>query len=295
MKVLYEKYPNDADVSALYAESLMNLYPWNLQDKEGNDKEWTPEIISILEKSIATHPKHPGAHHFYIHAVEASNKPERALQSAKLFDEGLVPNAGHLVHMPSHVYIRTGDYHKGTLANIKALKVDSAYVTACNAQGAYPLAYYPHNIHFLAATATLEGNSKWALYAAAALQKKANKQLMKEAGWGTIQHYYTIPYYVYVKFGRWDDILKMENELPDLDYPTAILHYAKGMSYLGNNNLKAAKTELDALKKIASKEALKEITIWEINSAFDLVQIASKVLKAELLAKEKNLRKASLY
>jgi tetratricopeptide (TPR) repeat protein len=292
MKVLYEKYPNDADVSALYAESLMNLYPWNLQDKEGNDKEWTPEIISILEKSIATHPKHPGAHHFYIHAVEASNKPERALQSAKLFDEGLVPNAGHLVHMPSHVYIRTGDYHKGTLANIQALKVDSAYVTACNAQGAYPLAYYPHNIHFLAATATLEGNSKWALYAAAALQKKANKQLMKEPGWGTIQHYYTIPYYVYVKFGRWDDILKMENELPDLDYPTAILHYAKGMSYLGNNNLSAAKTELDALKKIASKEALKEITIWEINSAFDLVQIASKVLKAELFAKEKQFKQS---
>jgi hypothetical protein len=90
----------------------------------------------------------------------------------------------------------------------KALKVDSAYVTACNAQGVYPLAYYPHNQHFLAATATLEGNSKWALYAAEALQKKANKQLMTEPGWGTIQHYYTIPYYVYVKFGKWDDILK---------------------------------------------------------------------------------------
>jgi tetratricopeptide (TPR) repeat protein len=288
MKELYEKYPNDADVSALYAESLMNLHPWDLHDKNGNDKEWTSEIISILEKCIANHPNHPGAHHFYIHAVEASNKPQRALQSAKLFDEGLVPNAGHLVHMPSHVYIRTGDYHKGTLANIQALKVDSAYVRACNAQGAYPLAYYPHNIHFLAATATLEGNSKWALFAAKALQEKANKQLMKEPGWGTIQHYYTIPYYVYVKLGKWNDILEMKNELPDLDYPTAILHYAKGMSYLGKNNLSAAKTELNALEKIASKEALKEITIWEINSAFDLVQIANKVLKAEILAKENN-------
>jgi tetratricopeptide (TPR) repeat protein len=287
MKVVYEKYPDDADVATLYAESLMNLHPWDLQDKEGNDKEWTPEIISILEKCIATHPKHPGAHHFYIHAVEASNKPERALKSAKLFDEGLVPNAGHLVHMPSHVYIRTGDYHKGTLANIQALKIDSAYVTACNAQGAYPLAYYPHNQHFLAATATLEGNSKWALYAAKELQNKANKQLMKEPGWGTIQHYYTTPYYVYVKFGRWDDILDIENELPDLDYPTAILHYARGMSYLGKSNLRAAKTELNALEKLVSKEALKEITIWEINSAADLVQIAYKVLKAEILAQEK--------
>ena len=287
MKVVYEKYPNDADVCALYVESLMNLHPWDLQDKDGNDKEWTPEIISILEECIASHPKHPGAHHFYIHAVEASSKPERALKSAKLFDEGLVPNAGHLVHMSSHVYIRTGDYHKGTLANIQSLKVDSAYATACNAQGTYPLAYYPHNQHFLAATATLEGNSKWALYAAKELQKKANKQLMKEPGWGTIQHYYTIPYYVYVKFARWDEILAIENELPELDYPTAILHYAKGMSYLGKSNIGAAKAELTALEKIASKEALNEITIWEINSASDLVQIAYKVLKAEILAQEK--------
>jgi tetratricopeptide (TPR) repeat protein len=286
MKMLYGKYPNDVDVGVLYAESLMNLHPWDLQDKDGNDKEWTPEIISILEKCIELNPRHPGAHHFYIHAVEASNTPERALNSARLFDQGLVPNAGHLVHMPSHVYIRTGDYHKGSLANIQALKVDSAYVTACNAQGAYPLAYYPHNQHFLAATATLEGNSNWALQAAESLQKKADKQLMKEPGWGTIQHYYTIPYYVYVKFGKWDDILKIENELPDLDYPTAILLYAKGMSYLGKGNIKAAKNELSALEKIAAKEELKEITIWEINSAYDIVQIAHKVLKAEILSKE---------
>ncbi len=287
MKGLNEKYPNDADVSTLYAESIMNLHPWDLQDKEGNDKEWTPEIISILEKCLVLHPRHPGSHHFYIHAVEASNTPERALKSAKLFDEGLVPNAGHLVHMPSHIYIRTGDYHKGTLANIQALKVDSAYATACNAQGAYPLAYYPHNQHFMAATATLEGNSQWALYASLELQQKTNKQLMKEKGWGTIQHYYTIPYYVYVKFAKWDDILAIENEVPDLVYPSAILHYAKGMAHLGKGNLETAKDELGLLELIATKESLKEITIWDINSAYDLVQIANKILKAEILSKEK--------
>ena len=289
MKGVYDKYPDDADVGTLYAESLMNLHPWDLQDKEGNDKVWTPEIIAILDNIIAAHPKHPGAHHFYIHAVEASSTPDRALPSAALFDQGLVPNAGHLVHMPSHIYIRTGDYNKGTLANIQAIKIDSAYVTACSAQGAYPLAYYPHNQHFMAATATLAGNSKWALYAAEALQKNANTQLMKEPGWGTIQHYYTIPYNVYVKFGKWDDILTIENELPDLDYPTAILHYARGMSYLGKGDLKAAKNELTALEKIASNEALKEITIWEINSVYELVQIANKVLRAEILANENDV------
>ncbi|TDQ29877.1 hypothetical protein [Tenacibaculum caenipelagi] len=288
MKVLYDKYPNDSEIGVLYAESLMNLHPWDLQDKKGKDKEWTPEIINTIESVIKKHPKHPGAHHFYIHAVEASNAPERALISAELFDKGLVPNAGHLVHMPSHVYIRTGDYHKGTLANLQSIKVDSAYVTACNAQGAYPLAYYPHNQHFMSATATLEGSSKWAFYAAEALQRNTNKQLMKEPGWGTIQHYYTIPYYIYVKFGKWDDILTIENEVPELDYPTAVLHYAKGMANVGKGNIKAAKSELQALDEIASKEELREITIWEINSVYELVQIASKVLKATILSQEKN-------
>jgi len=286
MKTVYQKYPSDPDVNALYAESLMNLHPWDLQDKNGNDKKWTPEIISILEKCIAAHPKHPGANHFYIHAVEASNRPDRALRSAKLFDDGLVPNSGHLVHMPSHVYIRTGDYHKGTRANIQALKVDSTYVTASNAQGAYPLAYYPHNQHFMVATATLEGNSKWAIYAAEELQKKANPQLMREPGWGTIQHYYTIPAYVYVKFGEWDKILAIRNEVSDLDYPTAILLYARGMAYLGKGDLKAAKYELQALEKISRKEELKKVTIWDINTAFELVQIAKRLLKAEILAQE---------
>lgn len=287
MKALFKTYSEDADIGVLYVESLMNLHPWDLYDKEGKEKKWTPEIVSVLEKIIEKYPRHPGAHHFYIHAVEASNIPERALKSAELFDKGLVANAGHLVHMPSHVYIRTGDYHKGTLANLQSIKVDSAYVTACNAQGAYPLAYYPHNQHFMAATATLEGNSKWALYAAEALKSTINKQLMKDPDWSTIQHYYTIPYYVYVKFGKWDCILDMENEFPELVYPTAIWHYARGMSYTGKGNLMAAKMELEALEKvIGTHKELKEITIWNINSVYDLVQIAQKVLKASIVAQE---------
>ena len=292
MKDVYEKYPNDGDIAVLYAESLMNLHPWDLHDKDGNDKAWTPEIIAVLEKCIALHPKHPGAHHLFIHAVEASNKPERALISAQLFDEGLVPNSGHLVHMPSHIYIRTGDYHKASLSNIKALKIDSVYVASCNAQGTYPLAYYTHNQHFLAGTATLEGKSEWAIHAAKELQKKANKKLMKEPGWGTIQHFYTIPFYVYVKFGKWDEILNIKNEIPELDYPTAILHYAKGMAHLGKGNLSYAKIELKNLEKIAAKKSIAEVTIWDINSAYDLVQIAYKVLKAEILSHEQNFTKS---
>lgn len=288
MKALHLNYPDDADIGTLYVESLMNLHPWDLFDKEGNEREWTHEIIENLESILANHPNHPGAHHFYIHAVESSNTPERGLASAKLFDDGLVPNSGHLVHMPSHIYIRTGDYHKGTLSNIQAVKVDSTYVTTCHAQGAYPLGYYPHNIHFLAATAALEGNSKWALYSSDEIAKSSNTILMKEPGWGTIQHYYTIPFYVYVKFGKWDEILQMKNKVPDLDYPKAIHHYARGMAYLGKNDLDKAKIELQELSKIASNESLKEVTIWDINSVYDLIQIAEKVLNAEVMSKEGN-------
>ena len=287
MKSLFETYNDDPDIAALYAESLMNLHPWDLWTADGEAKEWTPQILEVLEHTFTIAPEPPGAHHFYIHAVEASGTPQKGYLSAKLFDDGLVPNSGHLVHMPSHIYIRTGDYHKGTLANINAIRVDSTYVTACHAQGAYPLAYYPHNQHFLAGTATLEGNSQWALFAADAIAENSNRQLMKEPGWSTVQHFYTIPFFVYVKFARWDDILKMENEVPDLIYPEAVLTYARGMAFAGKGNISAAELELKKLTEFAHDESLRELTIWDINSVFDIVSIAEKVLAAEILAKQK--------
>lgn len=287
LKKLYEKYPDDSEISTLYAESLMNLHPWDLNEKDGTEKPWTIEIVALLEALIKKHPKHPGAHHYYIHAVEASNSPERSMASAKLFDEGLVSGSGHLLHMPSHTYIRTGDYHKGTLANIAAVNADSTYVTTCHAQGAYPLSYYPHNYHFMAATATLEGNSHWAMVGANKVSEHVHPDIMKQPGWGTLQHYYTIPYYVAVKFKKWDQILNLNLNTYDLKYPKAVRHYAQGMAYLGKGNIENAKAELAALEILAKDESLKKVTIWDINSVFELVQIAEKVLKAEILAKEK--------
>ncbi|AUP77710.1 hypothetical protein [Flavivirga eckloniae] len=289
MKALYSQYPEDTEISALYAESLMNLHPWDLNEKDGTEKPWTVEIVALLEKLIAQNPKHPGAHHFYIHAVEASRTPERSNISAKAFDDGLVPGSGHLLHMPSHTYIRTGEYHKGTLSNIAAVKADSAYVTTCHAQGAYPLAYYPHNYHFMAATATLEGNSHWAMVGANKVSEHVHPEIMKQPGWGTLQHYYTIPYYVAVKFKKWDTILNMKLKNYDLKYPKAIRHYAEGMAHLGKGNLDNAKAELLELETLAKDETLKEVTVWDINSVYDLVKIAEKVLKAEILAHEGDL------
>ena len=288
LKILYETYPNDSEISTLYIESIMNLHPWDLYDKEGLAKPWTPEILSLLETLIEKNPRHPGGHHFYIHAVEMSNTPERSDASAKIFDDGLVPGSGHLLHMPSHTYLRTGEYHKGTLSNIAAVKADSTYVSNCHAQGAYPLGYYPHNYHFMAATATLEGNSYWAMIGANKVSKHVYPEIMKEPGWGTLQHYYTIPYYVAVKFKMWDKILDMKLGTYDLNYPKAIRHYAEGMAYLGKGDVDKAKAEFSALEILSKDDSLKAVTIWDINDVHVLVQIAKKVLKAEILAHEKD-------
>lgn len=288
LEALYNKYPDDTEISSLYVESIMNLHPWDLYDKVGEAKPWTPEIVNLLETLIENNPKHPGAHHFYIHAVEASTTPERSDGSAKVFDDGLVPGSGHLLHMPSHTYIRTGEYHKGTLSNIAAVKADSTYVTSCHAQGAYPLGYYPHNYHFMAATATLEGNSHWAMIGAKKVSDHVHPEIMKEPGWGTLQHYYTIPYYVAIKFKMWDDILDMKLETYDLKYPKAIRHYSEGMAYLGKGDFIKAKIELDALEILAADKSIEDITIWDINSVSSLVQIAQKVLKSEIWAAEGN-------
>lgn len=286
LKQVHNHFPNDPDIGTLYAESIMNLHPWDLWDKAGNIKEWTPAILETLDQILEKHPEHPGAHHLYIHAVEASNQPEKGLGSAGILDGGLVPGSGHLIHMPSHIYIRTGDYHKGTLANINAVKVDSTYLTACHAYGAYPLAYYPHNDHFLAATATLEGNSHWAIKSSTRMAAGVNRQLMEDPDWGTVQHFYTIPYYVFVKLGKWQEILEMPAEDSALTYPQAIRHYARGMAFLGKNDLEAARKELADLKKLSEDESLKEITIWDINSVHTLLQIAQRVLEGEILASE---------
>ncbi len=288
MKKVYDQFPSDPDIGALYAESLMDLHPWDLYDKDTKEpRSWTPELVAVLEHLMKVNPRHPGAHHFFIHAMEASATPEKALASATLLDT-LVPGSGHLVHMPSHIYINTGDYHAGTLSNLRAVATDSIYTTACHAQGVYPLAYYPHNYHFLAATATLEGNSSLAWMAAKELQKHTAKDIMHLPEWGTLQHYYTIPYNVGVKLSMWDTLLSLSPPPKDLVYPNAIWHYAKGMAYLGKNDVPRARNELNSLTRLAADTTLQQLTVWGINTTADLAQIASKVLAACIAARQSN-------
>lgn len=294
MRNVHKKYPGDADIATLFAESIMDLHPWQLWKPDGSMQPWTPEIVAVLEKALQINPKHAGANHFYIHAQEMSQNPAKALASAKLL-ETLVPGAGHLIHMPSHIYIRIGKYHEGVLTNQQASLVDSLYVAACHAQGAYPLGYYPHNYHFIAACGTLSGESKSAITGAMQTANHAHKKLMLDPAWGTLQHYYTIPWYVQVKLGLWNDILQSKAPEENLKYPLIIWHYAQAMAVLSQNKTDLAKQHLSQMNAILKDSTLKNLTIWNINNVYDLSVIATKIVAGEISAKEKNYTQSIVF
>lgn len=294
MREVHNKYPDDLDAATMFAESLMDLHPWDYWNKDGTAQPWTNEITSVLESVIKRKPDHMGANHLYIHSVEASKNPERGLASADRL-RYLVPGAGHLVHMPAHIYIRTGKYHEGSLANERAVKSDEEYISQCNQQGFYPLAYYPHNYHFLWATATLEGDSKTAIDAAIKTSQKPPDSLLDVCGYQTLQHFAAIPLYAYVTFGKWDEILNYPEPRDKRPYMQAVWYYARVMAFIGKNDISSAEKEMESLEKIRSNKDLENLSIWGINSAAGLIKIAYKVTKGELEAKKKNYNAAIVH
>lgn len=281
MRKVAKAYPNDSNIQALFAESLMDLHPWDYWQKNGKPQPWTAEILDTLEKTLKQDPFHPLANHLYIHAVEASNTPERGLPAAQRLAD-LVPGAGHLVHMPAHIYIRTGNYHEGSLANQRAVEADAEYITQCRSQGLYPLAYHPHNYHFLSATAAMEGNSELAIYAAYKVALKTDQKSMREPQYVTLQHYYSIPYYAFARFGKWDLILQEPAPAEDLLYPNGVWHFVRGLAFARKDRISKAQSELIQLKNIAGNPALEKITIWGINTTSSLLNIAVETLTGEI-------------
>jgi len=286
MKQAYTQNPDNSFVATLYAESVMNIHPWDFYDrKSGEPRPWTPGLVSLLEKVIAIDPENPLANHLYLHATEAGRDLSKALISAGRL-KTLVPSAGHLVHMPSHIYINTGDYHEGSVSNENAVIADSIYIAECKAQGYYPQMYYPHNYHFLAATATFEGRGARAIEAAYKTASLIDKKYYHEPGYETVQHYLTIPYHILIKFNQWEKILALPQPTEDLVYPTAIWHYAKGMAYSNVGKKENAGNELKQLKELTQSPAIAEQFIWGINKVTDVCNLASKVLEAELNVKD---------
>ncbi|PHN02915.1 tetratricopeptide repeat protein [Flavilitoribacter nigricans] len=298
LREAHAEFPKNDHISTLLAEAIMDQHPWDLWDKAGNAKDWTPEILEILETTLERNPRHAASVHLYIHATEASKSPDRALPYAKNLPE-LIPGAGHLVHMPSHTYIRTGDYHEGVIVNSRAVEVDSSYMTACYAAGIYPLMYFPHNYHFLTACAALEGNSELSLEAADRMVDKLDTDLMRKSGYETIQHFWSIPLYLQVKFARWQDILATSKPDDELVYPQGIWHYARAMAFINTGQPAAAANEYKQLERISDNKSLEEIAIFDINVMSDIIDIAEHVVAGELAAAkgdfakaEKHLRKA---
>lgn len=292
MKAAYSEFPENDFVATLYAEAIMNLHAWDFYErKRGEPRPWTPELLEVLEKAISINPQNPLANHLYLHATEAGPGVEKALASAERL-KTLVPSAGHLVHMPSHIYINTGDYHEGSIANEQAVIADSIYIAECKSQGVYPQYYYPHNYHFLAATATFEGRGSKSIEAAYKTVSILDKKYFREAGYETVLHYATIPMHVLVKFEQWEKILASPKPDDDLAYPKAIWHYARGMAYANLNKHNEARNELDSLNKLCESGDVKRIVIWSINPAEQVCRIASNVLEAELLTERGDYKAA---
>jgi len=244
MRQLHEKYPDDDDAAALFAESMMNTMPWDYWLDGENPKPLTVEVLAALEMVLERSPNHPLAIHLYIHAVEASDSPARAEAGADRLLT-LVPGAGHLVHMPSHIYWRVGRYDDASEANVLAAGVDEAYIAACNAQGFYPAAYYPHNIHFLWASSSMEGRSEVSIEAARKVA--ANVQLAMIEEYPSVEFFHTIPLLALTQFGRWDEILEEPQPPASLEYSNAIWHYARATAFVKKGDIESARAEREKL------------------------------------------------
>lgn len=283
MEKVAAKYPNDADALTFYAAALMNTNPWDYWYRDGSPKPGTETILSSLQKALEINPKHAGAHHYLIHAVEAY-RPELGVESADALAT-LMPGAGHLVHMPSHIYMRVGRYGDSFDSNALAVKADEGYITQCRAQGIYPLGYYPHNIHFLAWSAMFQGRSAEALKAAREVAVKI-QPTPEENLFGLYEAFASQPLYVMVRFGQWEQILAEKSPNESSIFMNGILHYARGLALTNTAKLTDAADELARLSGI--REEVQKDKKYQIgfSAAGTLLLIAEQVLRAELSAKQ---------
>jgi tetratricopeptide (TPR) repeat protein len=276
-------HPEDLDAAVLYAEALMDLSPWSYWGKDGTPLEHTPAILAALESVLTRDPAHIGAIHYYIHAVEASPDPGRAERYADTL-ESLSPGAGHLVHMPAHIYIRVGRYHDASLNNLRATEADQRFLAFCgsSSNGVYPLGYVPHNWHFLTMSASLEGNARQTMNAAQQTARRADQAQLDALSF--MQQYVVAPLHAQVRFGRWDEILAATEPPSPQPFVRGIWHYARGLAELSRDRSEAAAEELAALTRIAADPAMAEIWVSTPNTAAPVLAIARDVLAAELAA-----------
>jgi tetratricopeptide (TPR) repeat protein len=288
MREVARRFPGDPDAQVLFADAMLNLRPWNQWTREGKPQPGTLELVGALEGAIKREPGHAGACHFYIHAVEASETPERALPCAERLPK-LMPGAGHVVHMPAHVYLRVGQYERAARANIAAVEADKRYFAAhAAAPGIYPLFYAPHNLHFLWSTYLLSGQREKALGAARAL---ADRVALSDArANASLEGFLPPAILTLTRFGDWDAVLGEPAPPAELRFATGMWHYARGVAFAARKDEASAQTELTKVRGVAAE--VKDDLIIILNPAPALLKLAAETLAGQIAARQRRFDEA---
>jgi len=285
MRQVSAQFPDDLDAATLFAESGMNLHPWGLWHQDGTPEAGTEEIVATLESVMKRDPNHLGAIHYYIHTVEASTSPERALAGANKL-AALAPGAGHIVHMPAHIYIRTGDYEAAVKTNEQAAIVDRAYLKATGEQGIYPMMYYSHNLHFVAMCGAMNGRYAEARKNADLLAANVGPHVKEMP---PLEGFMTIPMAVEVRFHHWNEILKMPAPDPAMKVTTGFWHFSRGLALAGTGKVSEAEAEYKIVSDAQAATPPDEIFNAPINNKTkDILEIARDVLGAKIAMAKKD-------
>jgi tetratricopeptide (TPR) repeat protein len=285
MRQLVSEFPDDLDAATLFAEAGMNLHPWGLWHQDGTPEAGTDEIVATLESVMKRDPNHLGAIHYYIHAVEASNDPQRALAGANKL-ASLAPGAGHIVHMPAHIYIRTGDYDAAVKTNEKAAEVDRAYLKASGEQGIYPMMYYSHNLHFVAMCGAMNGRYAEARRNADLLAANVGPHVKEMP---PLEGFMTIPMAVEIRFHHWNEILKMPTPDSAMKVTTGFWHFARGLALAGTGKVSEAEAEYKIVSDAQAATPADQVFNAPINNKTkDILEIAKDVLGAKIALAKKD-------
>ncbi|NNE01212.1 MAG: hypothetical protein HKN47_28185, partial [Pirellulaceae bacterium] len=277
MERVHEQFPNDLDVAVWYAESMMNLRPWDLWSDDGNPRPETPRILEVLENVMARQPTHPGANHLFIHAVEASPNPERASAAADRL-RSLMPGSGHMVHMPAHIDVRTGQWSLAADQNELSMQVDEVYRRSSPKQGFYSI-YMLHNPHFLSFVCMMEGRQDRAIKAAEQTLASVPLDFLQESA-ELADPFMSIKYQVLVRFGKWDEVLELPAPRDDLPITQAMWRFARATALAAKHDFNAAELEQELFRKAV--QAVPEDAKGAINSAADILNVGEHTLAGEI-------------
>jgi len=280
MRAVAARFAEDPDLQTLDADATMNTMPWDYWQKDGSPKPETARVLASVESVLRREPNHVGALHYHLHLLEASNDPDRAVASADRLGP-LMPAAGHMVHMPAHIYIRVGRYADAAEANERAIRADEDYLSQCQVQGLYPVSYYPHNLHFLWAAATLEGRSEAAVEAARRVAEKVPHHHAGGLAWTA--DFPVTPLLAYTRFGRWQEVLTEPEPPATQPYARGIWHYARGLGFVARGQLDRSAGELSALRALLGHDAFKT-TLKDLPLLTNL-EIAARIVEGELAAR----------